>query len=141
MVFTTSFLRRRWRLIAAAVLCPALLGASEPVKRLFNLPADSAELSIKRLSQQSGVDILLPTSVARDVRTNAVKGEFTVRAALDAMLAGTGLVAAEDKKVGALTVRRESSDPNVQRAAQATARDRPGNFPNALTNLKLVRLP
>jgi len=97
------------------------------VKTEFDLPADSAEKSIKRLSEQSGVDVLLPTNLVREVRTNAVKGQFTAREALDTMLNGTGFVSARDDKTGALTVRREDRDPKGQRAAQPTASVRPAS--------------
>lgn len=89
-------------------LCMYTLRAGEAAKTNFDLPADLAERSIKRLSRQSGVDVLLPTNLVREVRTNAVKGRYTAREALDSMLDGTGFVSARDGKTGALTVRRET---------------------------------
>lgn len=101
-------------------LSVGLLVAAVNTRKQFDLPPDSAERSIKRLSEQSGVEVLFPTNLARDVRTNAVRGEFTPREALDQMLVGTGLMPAQDRATGALTIRREGSDPNVRRVAQAT---------------------
>ncbi len=83
----------------------------------FNLPADRAESSLKRLSAQSGIEVLFPTAAVAGVRTNAVRGEMTARAALDAMLAGTGLVAVQGKNSNSLSVRRESTLPNAEKKA------------------------
>lgn len=75
-------------------------------RRQFDLPAGSVEVSLKRLAEQSGVEVLYPTNFARGVRTNPVSGNLTPREALDRMLAGTGLAAAQDEKSGSLTVQR-----------------------------------
>lgn len=89
---------------AAACL---LAGANGTAKHVFDLPADSVENSVKKLSRQSGVDILVSSKVVRGVRTKPVKGEYTAREALEIMLAGTDLVVEQDEKTGALTVRRK----------------------------------
>ena len=50
--------------------------------------------------------------MASGVRTNAVKGDFSPVEAIDRMLAGTGLVAAQDDKAGTFTINRVSNpDP------------------------------
>ncbi len=108
-----------------ALVCSALVSSfaftvafgAAPTKKTYDLPADTAERAIKRLAEQSGVEVLFSSNVARAVRTNAVRGDFTPREALDQMLAGTGLVSAQDSATGALTVRREDYDPNGARAA------------------------
>jgi len=51
------------------------------------------------------------------MRTQAVKGEMTPRAALDAMLAGTTLMGGEDAKTGAITIRRGALFPPKTSAA------------------------
>jgi iron complex outermembrane recepter protein len=125
MVMTAPVSQRHVRRYAFVFIWSLLLAvrlpAGEPVKFQFNLPSDAAEKSVKRLAEQSGVDVLLSTNVARDVRTNVVKGEFTAREALERMLAGTGLVAVQDAQTGALTIRREGSDPNGERAPVGNA--------------------
>ena len=50
---------------------------------------------------------------------------MTSRQALDAMLAATGLTVIQDPKTGAFAVRKEASDRNDPRAAEAAATDRP----------------
>ena len=107
----------------------AIFGASpaDGIRKTFDLPADSAEKSIRRFSEQSGLEVFYPSSVTKGVRTQAVKGEMTAREALDAMVAGTGLIVVRDEKTGAFSVKRDS-DPNVEGAASNT-RDRPSVSP------------
>src|SRR3954471_24809547 len=80
-----------------AALAIRLSSAAEASKVRFDLPADSAEVSLKRLSQQWGMEVLFPTDAVAGVRTNSVRGEMTARQALDVMLAGTALTAIEGK--------------------------------------------
>ena len=51
------------------------------------------------------------------MRTQAVKGEMTPRAALDAMLAGTTLMGFEDARTGVITIRRGALFPKKASAA------------------------
>ncbi|PTX92307.1 TonB-dependent receptor plug domain-containing protein [Opitutus sp. ER46] len=91
-------------------LCAAgALYAAEPAKRVFDLPAESADKSLKRFSQQSGMDVLIPTQVAQTVQTNAVRGEMTPKEALESMLARTGFVVIQDPKTQAFSIRREEA--------------------------------
>jgi iron complex outermembrane receptor protein len=87
--------------------------------------AGAAEKTLKLFSEQSGRGLIAAAETAMNVRTNAVRGQFTAREALDRMLAKTGLVAKEDPKNGAFVVHREIPDPNGRRAAQTPTRDRP----------------
>ncbi|MBL9207611.1 MAG: TonB-dependent receptor [Opitutaceae bacterium] len=94
--------------VALAVAQPAGLPAqSTEARKTYDLPADNADKALRRFSEQAGIQVLFPTEITRDVRTAAIKGNLTVREALDQMLAGTGLVAVQDSRTGALTVRRE----------------------------------
>jgi len=96
---------------AFAVLWSALpLRAGEDDKRNFDLPAGQAEPSLKQFSEQSGHQLLFPTELVKGVRTNAVKGEFTSREALDRMLANTSLTAGQDMKTGAFAVWRGTNE-------------------------------
>lgn len=112
---------------AGLLFAVATLGfAAQPAKRAFDLRAESADKSLKRFSEQAGVEVLFPTKVARSVRTREVKGEMTPKQALDLMLTGTGLVMIEDPKTQAFSIRRETDvEKNGQRAAQSTGSDRP----------------
>jgi hypothetical protein len=88
--------------------------------KAFDLPADVAEKTLKLFSEQSGRGLIVAAEMAINIRTNAVRGQFTAREALDRMLARTGLVAKEDPKNGAFVVHREPPDPNGRRAAPTT---------------------
>jgi hypothetical protein len=119
-----------WIGVAAALFSalafPTARGADAP-RKTFDLPAEVAESSLRKFSEQSGTEVVFATSTAGRVRTNEVKGSFTPREALDRMVAGTGLIVEQDARTGALMVAR---DPNGQRAAQTTVSDRPIQNPH-----------
>jgi len=123
------------RFLALAALLLGLLGATalaaEGPRRAFDLPAGAADQAIKRFSEQAGLEVFYASSVAEGVTTRAVRGEMSAREALDAMLAGTGLVVVQDEKTGAFSLRR-ALDPNVARTARATAGSRPAPSSAAL---------
>ncbi|MEY4941463.1 MAG: hypothetical protein RIQ93_3198, partial [Verrucomicrobiota bacterium] len=93
-------------LIALILIAATAAHAAEAVRRMFDLPADTAEKSLRRFSAQSGIQVIFPTEVVRDVRTQAVVGEFTSREVLDRLVANTELKVVEDEKTGALTIVR-----------------------------------
>ncbi len=98
--------RNFFRLVLWLLLAPLLVAQND--KRSFDLPADSAEASLKRLALRSGVEVLFATDLVAGVRTNAVKAEVSPLEAANLMLARTGLVAVKDDRTGALLIRREA---------------------------------
>ncbi|MGH7957951.1 MAG: carboxypeptidase regulatory-like domain-containing protein, partial [Opitutaceae bacterium] len=102
--------------------------AADAQKKTFDLPAGYAEQTLKKFSEQSGMEVLMPTAAVKDIRTLSVRGEMTPREALGRMLSGTALVASPNEKTGIVTVRRESSiaaaEKNGAGAAQTMASDR-----------------
>lgn len=110
-----------------------LAQSPESFTRAFDVPAGVAEKTLKLFSEQSGRGLVVAAEMAITIRTNAVRGQFTPRAAIDRMLARTGLVAKEDPKNGAFVVHREIPDPNGQRAAPTTGRGRPIEPDNLVT--------
>lgn len=72
----------------------------------FALPAESAELALKRFSEQAGAGVMFAAEGLRGVRTNAVDGTMKPRDALARMLANTGLESVEDVGAGGFSVRR-----------------------------------
>ena len=114
------------RAIVAGIFLSMLswAGAAEPSRKHYNVPADSADHSLKLFSEQAGLEVIFSTRVARAVKTNAVKGEMTARQALDGMLAGTTLVVVQDATSGAFTVtprraHESSAEPPANAAAEA----------------------
>lgn len=111
---------------AAFVLTSGAWAADETIKT-FAVPAGDAITTLKQAAQQGGVEIMFPAATVQGVKTAAVQGDFTPRAALDRMLDGTGLVAVQDEKTGALAVKK-AVHPNDPRAAQMED-DRPATRP------------
>lgn len=108
------------------VLCRVAALATHDAPRPFDVPADSADKSLKRFSEQAGLEVIFSTRLTRDVKTKLVKGAMTARQALDAMLADTGLVVIRDEKTGAFTVSRGANGNRiVPEVAPKTAADRP----------------
>lgn len=101
--------------MAIATACFALFTfpaqSADAAKKHFDLPADTAENALKRLSTQSGVSVLFATEMTADTRTREVRGEFTALEAANSMLAGTNLVAVLDARTGTLTINRAPSEP------------------------------
>ncbi len=115
-------LRRAFTLVL--ISAAALTAWAAEATKTFNLPAGEAAQTLKQFSTQAGREIVFAPVAVAAVKTNEVKGELAPKAALDALLADTGLVATQDAKTGAFAVRRDAS-PNVPRAAQMDS-DRPG---------------
>src|SRR5687767_6649329 len=121
-----------WMRVAIATACFALITFSaqsaESAKKHFDLPADTAENALKRLSTQSGVSVLFATEMTADTRTREVRGEFTPLEAANSMLAGTNLVAVLDARTGTLTINRAPT-PSEPATKNAPGRS-PPNPPN-----------
>lgn len=96
-----------------ALLMSSLFSAptQNPARQTFDLPADTAEKSLMRLSVQSGQDVLFATHVVAGVITRPVHGEYTTMEAVSTLLAGTELVATLDPQSGVFSVRRLSPPP------------------------------
>jgi outer membrane receptor protein involved in Fe transport len=90
-------------------------GAAEAAKRVFDLPRGDAAHTLKNFAD-AGVPIVYLVDQVRGATTNAVRGEFTPREALQRMLAGSGLEATQDAATGAFVVSR-------QRRAEPTGRE------------------
>jgi len=108
-------------LLAGALLLPLVLRAATEPRRTYDLPAGDAATTLQQFSERSGREVLFAAGTVRGVRTNAVRGEYGAREALDLMLAGTALVAVSDEQSGALAVNRRGapSAPPVKKPSVA----------------------
>lgn len=99
--------RRHIRALAGtcAFTLVVLLGA-EDARREFDLPRDFAVRTFKLFSEQSGRGLIADAEMVRAIKTNAVRGRFSLHEVLARMLAGTGLAVREDPKNGAFVVHR-----------------------------------
>ncbi|MEY4939684.1 MAG: hypothetical protein RIQ93_1419 [Verrucomicrobiota bacterium] len=121
-----SPLLRRFVAIAACLLgVIAATRAAEAPKKTFVIAAGDAETTLRHFSQQAGVQFIFDSDKVSGVRTAELRGEYAPREALDRMLSGTGLVAVQNEKTGALTLTEKvDARKNAPRAAPA-AGDRP----------------
>lgn len=127
------------RALALVILLFAVTSghAAEGTKMKFDLSAGEASRTLKQFAAQAKREILFATQPVDGVKTNAVKGELTVREGLDRLLAGTDVKVIEDEKTGALVVRGAES-PNAPRAASdpATAPKDPSKAEPAILKLE-----
>jgi outer membrane receptor protein involved in Fe transport len=92
------FTRTRKALLGAslAVLAAALSTQAMAQQRRFDIPAQDAATAVTAFGLQAGVQISAPVGQLRGVKTAAVRGDMDARAALKQLIAGTGLVIAQD---------------------------------------------
>lgn len=100
------------------------------MKKPIDVTTGFASETLKNFARQTDREIVFSPETVGSVKTNAVKGEFSPKEALDVMLADTGLVATQDAKTGAFAVRKGPPVPNGQRATQTEGSDRPGSNPS-----------
>ncbi len=87
----------------------ASVQASEPAHRNYDIPRGDAAGTLKRFADESGRQVVFLVDAVRGITTNAVRGGYTVREALQRLVADTGLVVVEDDRSGALMVNRLAS--------------------------------
>lgn len=93
-----------------AILVLTLATGALAQQRRFDVPAQDATQAVPEFARQAGLQIIAPGSQLRGIRTQAVRGDHDVRAALTAMLRGTGLIVASDNG-SVITLRRTASIP------------------------------
>ncbi len=75
----------------------------------FDVPAQLATTSIPEFAHEANIQILVPEDAVRGKRTNALHGNFSVRDALNQLLAGIGVtVVADNGRMIVLTVEKKS---------------------------------
>lgn len=85
--------RRRLTQLAAAVIlaAPAPLAAQERL-RTFDVPRQPASSGVRMLASQAGIQVIVASAAVQGRQTRKVRGRMAARAALDRLLAGSGLV-------------------------------------------------
>lgn len=86
----------RATLTAGAVLAsplPIAAVASDEILRHFTVPAGPLDDALSRFARQAGVTVSFDSTQVSGRQTRGVQGEFGLGAALDRLLAGTGLAA------------------------------------------------
>lgn len=101
-----GFLWIRCSLIMLCSLCAiAGLSAEPAAKRSYDVPESDATVSLRLFAEQSGLEIIYPAEDVKGVKTNALKGKFAAREAIDRLIAGTPLTITSAKS-GALAINR-----------------------------------
>ncbi|MDD2765195.1 MAG: TonB-dependent receptor plug domain-containing protein [Opitutaceae bacterium] len=93
--------------LALAGIALTLQAADEGDAKSFDIPAGTAENSLKQFAEQSGAGVIFVTDAVKGVPTHSVKGAYSARAALDLLLKDMPLLVTLDEKTGAFAVRRK----------------------------------
>lgn len=118
--------------LVAGVVCGEVVaaeserGGQAETRRSFDLPRGDAATTLSQFAGISGTQIVFMMDKVRGQRTNAVKGKYSPREALDRMLAGTELVATMDSTTGALVITRRRSDASL--SGQGESGDTPAKI-------------
>jgi len=134
------FLRSLIVILLALPLCGVSAENSGAVKT-FDVPAGDAIDTLKRAAQQAEAEIMFPADTVRGVRTNAVTGNYTVRAALDLMVEGTSLIVVQDQKTGALTIARKPTAPSSRTVDGSASAAEGKSSDSPETKSEVVHLP
>ncbi|MCX6934144.1 MAG: carboxypeptidase regulatory-like domain-containing protein, partial [Verrucomicrobia bacterium] len=86
----------------------------------FDIPADTAEQSLKQFTKQSRAEVVYAAEVARGVLTPAVKGTLTPSDALTRLLAGTPLIISRDAPGNTFMISREPAARSSRAPAENT---------------------
>ncbi|WP_454692390.1 TonB-dependent siderophore receptor [Achromobacter aloeverae] len=90
-----------------ACACAAHAQAADSV-RAYDVPAGALEDALNRFGRQSGILLSFSPDMTAGLRTNGLRGAYTVRGGLDALLAGSGLQA-ETRPNGGYALRRSTT--------------------------------
>ncbi|MFZ9682786.1 MAG: secretin and TonB N-terminal domain-containing protein [Cephaloticoccus sp.] len=78
--------------------------AATAATRRIDLAPGSAEYTLNEFAVQTGLQVLFPTELTAGVKTNAVRGYYSVREALDRLLSDTGLAAKYNEQTGIIEI-------------------------------------
>jgi len=127
---TTQFLLRmcQWvhalrRFVILTVIATLVSsGRAAPGKRVYDIEAGDAVQTLRQFVHQSGEQVIYVVPKVRGVRTNPVRGEYTVREVLQRLLDRTALIVVEDEKTGALIINRAPpAAPRTRNEAELSA--------------------
>jgi iron complex outermembrane recepter protein len=101
-------------------LAVATTGVDAAEKKMFDIPAGTADKTLKLFRDQSGRQVLYPADIVRGVKTPAVKGEMTALEAIQRLLAD-GVLRVQLQ--GRETTFIISRAPNEERAAASASQE------------------
>lgn len=134
-----------------SVLASPALRAADLTRKVYDIPRGDAATTLKQFVEQSGEQVVFLVEKVRGVTTNAIRGEYVARTALDQMLSGTDLYALQDDKTSALVVNRSaarsqakstpSADEVTAPSGPTTATPAPAKAAKGGDDENLVKLP
>jgi len=83
----------------------------------FDVPSGSLESALDAYSQQSGIQLMVPSDQVRSIHTHGVKGDLPATDALSRILSGTGFAARRDSS-GVMGIVRDIHSENVVQPLQ-----------------------
>ncbi len=108
---TDAFLHPACRQLPAAAIASSLALAAHAQSRNFDVSAQEAASGVREFARQAGIQMIVAGRAAEGRITNEVHGDLDMRAALDRLLSGTGLVVRSfDGKVAILDVTSDDSE-------------------------------
>ncbi|MDC7810945.1 TonB-dependent receptor [Sphingomonas koreensis] len=113
----------------AALILPVAPAAAQEQRQSYDLPAQPLSQSLREVSLRSGRNIVAPAEILRGRTAPAVRGAYTLEEVVNALLAGSGLVA---KRAGdGLVIAR------MQTSQEDTAADEPGSGEIVVTGTRI----
>ncbi|WP_312571150.1 TonB-dependent receptor [Brevundimonas sp.] len=103
-------LERRHLLSGACAISIAATACAQVIT--FDIPAGDLNSALDAYGRQARTEIIFKVDDVRQVRSPGVRGAMSAEAALDALLAGTGVTYRRDPS-GAVAIVKASADPNV----------------------------
>ena len=95
---------------ALTVMCGLVIAASAAAQtNSFDIPEGDLKVALEAYARQSGVRLVYLSEDVRDRRTAGARGDMSQDAALNRLLAGTGLTVKRDQS-GALAIVREGAN-------------------------------
>ena len=127
-----SLIRRALCASTAIVCAAAMPGGAHAAQevRQFAIDAQPAETAVSQIGYQGGVQIIAQRKLLRDVRTNAVRGAFTVSEAMSRLFVDTSLEARQTGPNTYVVVAK----PDALRPADVDETPRRGELPRACAN-------
>jgi iron complex outermembrane recepter protein len=106
--------------LGAVASLPVRAQAAAPAHG-YDIPADTLENALNRFGREAGILLSFPTELTAGLRSNGLRGSYTVQGGLDSLLAGSGLQATP-RRASPTAASSCSGAPRHRRPAAAACR-------------------
>jgi iron complex outermembrane recepter protein len=104
--------------------------AAQNAKKPFQIAAADGAVALEIFADQANTAVVYLVEQVRGVRTNAIRGEFTPREALDRLVANTPLTVSQDARTGALMINRTARREQPRSPSQSEPHSDPTEKPS-----------